>query len=456
MRGVVRKLAVLLMVAGLGVGPKLATREWWVDVNSMVAFPDGSPNRPYLAIADALNDGFFFTGDTILVFSGTYNENVLVDGVAAHLVSADGPGVTTIDGRGLGSAVFFNNADASSLTGFTVTGGVAQFGGGVEIFASSDMTISRNIIIGNGALEVVGTPAFGGGLDAYMADNLVVVDNLFTGNHADGAGGAINLENCFQAEVSFNTVVGNTVGTGGASFGPGMFLLNGGGSVRNNIVVDNLSDVTPATTAGGIDVFNSNGIYTGTLVEGNLLFQNSPQDLVVGVEVTLPDGAGNVAADARFVDAAGGNYRLLVDSPAVDTAVPGVTPSAVDLDGNPRPLDGDGDASAVADRGSSEILGSLGDLVVSAASVVSWGSAFTPPDAYHVYRGTLAGLALGDAGVCQDSRDGNLLDTQFTEPDLPAQGEAFTFLAGFELNSADSALGVASDGLARQPLLLCP
>ena len=456
MREVVRKLAVLLLVAALGVSPYMA-QNWYVNVNSMVADPDGSPNRPYLAIADALNDPFFFTGDTIIVSPGTYKENVLVDGVAAHLVSVDGPGVTTIDGDGLGSAVFFNNAGASSLTGFTVTGGVAQFGGGVEIFNSSAMNITGNIIIGNNALEsVVGPPAFGGGLDAFFANDLVVVDNLFIGNHADGAGGAINLESCFPAEVSFNTVVGNTVGTGGANFGPGMFLLNSSGSVRNNIVVDNLADVAPATIAGGIDLLNSNGIYTGTLVEGNLLFQNSPHDLVVGVEISLPDGAGNVAADARFVDAAGDNYRVRLDSPAVEAAVPGVTPSPVDLDGNPRPVDADGDANAVTDRGCYENLGSLTDLVVSVTSVVSWGNAFTPPDAYHVYRGTLAGLALGDAGVCQDSRDGNLLDTQFTEPDLPALGEAFTFLAGFELNGADSALGVASDGLARQPLLLCP
>ena len=110
----------------------------------------------------------------------------------------------------------------------------------------------------------------------------------------------------------------------------------------------------------------------------------------------------------------------------------------------------------MADRGCYESLGSLSPLVVSAASVVSWGNAFIFPDAYHVYRGTPSGLALGDAGVCQDARDGNLADTQFTEPDSPALGEAFTFLAGFELNGADSGLGVASDGIARQPALVCP
>jgi hypothetical protein len=452
MRGVVRKLAVLLVVAALGVSPYMA-RNWYVDVNSMVADPDGSPNRPYLAISDALNDTFFFTGDTIIVSPGTYNENVLVNGVAAHLVSVDGPAVTIIDGGGLGSTVHFNSAGASSLTGFTVTGGVAQFGGGIEIFDGSP-TISRNIVTGNSAFEVGGGPAFGGGLDAYMADNVMVVNNLFIGNHADGAGGGIYLENCFEGQVNFNTVVGNTVGTGGMSYGPGIFLLNGTGtgSVRNNIVANNVSDVIPPIEAGGIELFNDN-----STVEGNRLFQNASADLVIDEVVQpLPDGAGNAAADPRFVNMAGGDYRLLVDSPDVDAAVPAATPPAVDLDGNPRPLDGDGDASAVADRGCYENLGSLDNLVVSAASVVSWSNAFTVPGAYHVYRSTPSGLALGDAGACQDSRDGNLLDTQFTEPDLPALGEAFTFLAGFELNGADSALGVASDGLARQPLLLCP
>jgi len=452
MRGVVRKLAVLLVVAVLGVSPHMA-RNWFVNVNSMAADPDGSPNRPYLAISDALNDTSFSVGDTVVVSPGTYNENVLVAGVAAHLVSTDGPVVTTINGGGLGSAVHFNNAGASSLMGFTVTGGVAQFGGGVEIFAGSP-TISHNIISGNSVFEDGSSAAFGGGLDAYMAANIVVVDNLFIGNHADGSGGGIHLENCFQAEVSFNTVVGNSVGTGGQSYGPGMFLLNGSGagSVRNNIVVGNTSDVTPPIDAGGLELFNDTSV-----VEGNLLFQNTPQDLVIDeVSQVLPDGAGNTAADPRFANAVAGDYHLLVDSSAVDTAVAGVAPSAVDLDGNPRPLDGEGNGSAVADRGCYENLGSLSNLVVSAASVVSWDPGSMTLDKFHVYRGTLSGLALGDAGACQDHRDPILTDPQFTEPDIPVLGEAFTFLAGFELNGAHSALSVSSDGVARQPALLCP
>lgn len=452
MRGLVRKLAVLLLAAVLGHSPLMA-RDWYVNVNSMVTNPDGSPNRPYLAISDALNDAFFFMGDTILVSPGTYNENVFVDGVAAHLVSTEGPLATIIDGGGLGSAVHFKNAGASSLTGFTITGGVAQFGGGVEIFAGSP-TISHNIIIGNSVFEDGSDPAFGGGLDAYYATNLVVVDNLFVGNHADGSGGGLYLEKCFQAEVSFNTVVGNTVGTGGQSYGPGMFLLNGTGvgSVHSNIVASNISNVTPPIEAGGLELFSDNSV-----VQGNLLFQNTPQDLVIDeVVVVLPDGSGNVAADPRFVDAVAGNYRLLVDSPALDAVASGFTPPAVDLDGNPRPLDGDAAGGAVADLGCYENLGSLNNLLVSAGSVVSWDAAFTPPGAYHLYRGTLTGLSLGDAGACQDARDGNLLDTQFTEPDVPALGAAFTFLAGFELNGADSALGVAANGAARQPVLLCP
>jgi hypothetical protein len=417
----------------------------------MVADPDGSANRPYLAIQDALDDPFFLPGDIVLVWPGTYVENVNTGGVESHLVAVEGPAVTTIDGGGLGPAVDLSLADGSSVTGFTITGGTAQFGGGVTLFGTDSATLTRNVITGNSALSGGGLAA-GGGIDAYNSNSLTITDNLVVGNHADGRGGGIHLEECFGSEVSFNTVAGNSVGTGGSSYGAGIALWLGGGSVRNNVVVGNTSTVIPPVDAGGLELYGDVSV-----VEGNLLFQNTTADLVIDEVVqALPDASGNLAADPHFVDGAGGNYRLLLDSPGVDAAVAGVAPSAEELDGNPRPLDADGDGSAVADKGCYENLGSLGNLAVSVASVVSWDPAFTPPDAYHVYRGTLAGLALGDAGSCQDGRDPDLLDTQFLETEAPALGEVFTFLAGFELRGADSALGLASGGSARRPATLCP
>ncbi len=50
-------------------------------------------------------------------------------------------------------------------------------------------------------------------------------------------------------------------------------------------------------------------------------------------------GTGNIDADPQFVDAANGNYRLLSNSPSVNTGDPNsttTTVSATDLAGNPR------------------------------------------------------------------------------------------------------------------------
>jgi hypothetical protein len=438
------------LVILLSAGPSPAL-DWYVDQNSMVADPDGSPNRPYLVIQHALDDPFFQPGDRVLVKPGTYVENVNANGVEIHLLAVDGPAVTTIDGGGLGSSVDLSLASGSSITGFTITGGSAQFGGGIALFGTDSATITRNVITGNSAVVGAGL-ASGGGIDGYNSDFVTIQDNLVVGNHADGRGGGIQLENCHTTELSFNTVVGNHVGTGGSSYGAGVALWFGSGSVRNNVVVGNTSDVVPPVDSGGLESY-----FDGSVIEGNLLFQNTSADLVIDeLAQSLPDASGNMAADPRFVDEVAGNYRLLLDSPAVEAAVAGVAPSPEDLDGNPRPLDADADGSAVADRGCYENLGSLENLVVSTASVFSWDAAFAPPDAYHVYRGTLAGLALGDAGACQDGRDPDLLDTEFPEPDVPALGEVFTFLAGFELDGADSALDLASDGSARRPATFCP
>jgi hypothetical protein len=57
--------------------------------------------------------------------------------------------------------------------------------------------------------------------------------------------------------------------------------------------------------------------------------------------------------DAHFVDAAGGDYRLLPGSPLIDTGDP-ATPQGLDLAGSPLVADGNGDGGARRDRGAFE------------------------------------------------------------------------------------------------------
>ena len=67
-------------------------------------------------------------------------------------------------------------------------------------------------------------------------------------------------------------------------------------------------------------------------------------------------GFGNIDAVPMFADAQQGDFRLLPDSPCVDSGLNGTVPADVntDLDGHPRIVDGNDDGQAVVDIGAYE------------------------------------------------------------------------------------------------------
>jgi len=95
-------------------------RTWYVDDDALDG-GNGNIDRPFNRIQDAINAGE--DGDTILVFNGTYNENVVVDKSVSLI--GNGSEVTTIDGGGEGDVVSIT-ADWVNISGFLVTGKVGD------------------------------------------------------------------------------------------------------------------------------------------------------------------------------------------------------------------------------------------------------------------------------------------------------------------------------------------
>jgi hypothetical protein len=94
----------------------------------------------------------------------------------------------------------------------------------------------------------------------------------------------------------------------------------------------------------------------------------------------LNDGTGSLIEEHRlsgnpgFVDEAGGDFHLAIGSPLIDAGGPGPLPSGTaDLDGNPRPSDGNGDGIAVTDVGAFEFRGG------AAGPAAGSGTGATPP-----------------------------------------------------------------------------
>lgn len=194
-------------------------------------------------------------------------------------------------------------------------------GAAVEVYGGQDNHIHHNLAEGNDTFTELGNARSRGNVYAYN----VVRASLASGAFLVTRGGASSWGPVLDTRVYKNTVHL----TGSSSQG---FVCHGGCSRDVLVMRDNVIQAAWKVGYADAPFDDAGGVYYG----GQRQF-------------TL--GPGSVVADPRFV-APPGDLHVLSTSPAIDTGV--ALGYAADLDGVPVPQDGNGDGSAVPDRGAYE------------------------------------------------------------------------------------------------------
>ncbi|RLD61823.1 MAG: hypothetical protein DRJ05_01760 [Bacteroidetes bacterium] len=288
------------------------------------------------------------TGDTVLVASGTYYENIDFNGknivVASHYALAKDLGFigsTIINGSEALNAdtascvrIVSGEGPTAVLQGFTIKGGTGTHwvdpqspnyiwhsGGGVFTFQSSP-TIKNNYLIHNHCDGNTGADGSSGGGICLFGGSPLVINNVIKYNTAQyGAGVVIDYANC---ELKNNIVAQNSCGN---LFGGGGIWAIGDGTetiiIENNTIVDNESE----TRGGAMFIWTAQLITRNNIIWGNTQYYDNQIFLYSGgvVELEYTDiegdifGIGLIDVIPEFADT---TYILASGSPCIDVGNP--------------------------------------------------------------------------------------------------------------------------------------
>jgi hypothetical protein len=213
-------------------------------------------------------------GDVVLVYPGTFSENLDLGKKQIVIESKQGASSTIIIANNkLDSVVTLNGG---TIRGFTLTGGTGRprkssygndyYGGGV--YASGNSIIENCIIFGNGhGKPKVNSGTFAGGVYAGgKGANVVIRNSLLYDNFAWASGGAVLTDHGAEIRIENSTLYGNQ-STNFFGHQGGVAMANGGKvEIVNSILWANSGDEIGAFA--GIYSQGTQAIVRYSMIEG--------------------------------------------------------------------------------------------------------------------------------------------------------------------------------------------
>lgn len=348
-------------------------------------------------------------GTTVLVGPGTYSDGPYYLYDVALKGSGQGQTIFTLPANA--SKQTYLTAEKSTVEGLTVKLAAADSSQDTGIVASEGSDVHDVAVDGAGTFNAVavkgsdsivssasismplGTDALG----VFAEGGLAVTDSTITAHtgvrHSNAetdrlARVRINTTNR-GIDTDWGTVEADSVLIDlGTSAGTGLWAGNyNASSAAKAIVGKHVSIVGGGDGSRGVVAWaaNQNAVQQSTIWLYSSIVEGPEKDMVVtagtaqlgtasakivasytsytswlattqpgGVAQVL-SGAGRLDVDPKFVDPGAGDYRLTPGSPVVDKGDPAAGGVILDLAGNARVVDGDGDGTAVRDMGAYEL-----------------------------------------------------------------------------------------------------